>query len=70
MSSQELQALDARWVMPTYKRAPVEFVRGEGTSLWDADGKEYLDFLGGISVCSLGHCHPRSSRPSASRPAC
>ena len=44
--------------MPTYKRAPVEFVRGEGALLWDAEGKEYLDFLAGISVCSVGHCHP------------
>ncbi len=44
--------------MRTYKRGEVDFVRGEGTLLWDADGKEYLDFLTGISVCSLGHCHP------------
>ncbi len=44
--------------MRTYKRAPVEFVRGEGALLWDAEGKEYLDFLGGISVCSIGHCNP------------
>ena len=44
--------------MRTYKRAPVDFVRGEGPLLWDAEGKEYLDFLTGISVCSVGHCHP------------
>src|SRR5688500_2683366 len=44
--------------MPTYKRAPVEFVRGEGARLWDSEGKEYLDFVSGISVCSVGHCHP------------
>ena len=44
--------------MPTYRRAPVEFVRGEGALLWDAEGREYLDFLAGISVCSVGHCHP------------
>jgi predicted acetylornithine/succinylornithine family transaminase len=44
--------------MRTYKRAPVDFVRGEGPLLWDADGKRYLDFLSGISVCSVGHCHP------------
>ncbi len=44
--------------MRTYRRAPVDFVRGEGSLLWDAEGKEYLDFLTGISVCSLGHCHP------------
>jgi acetylornithine/N-succinyldiaminopimelate aminotransferase len=55
---EDLQELEAEWVMPTYKRAPVEFVRGEGARLWDSGGKEYLDFLGGISVCSIGHCHP------------
>lgn len=44
--------------MSTYLRAPVEFVRGEGALLWDSEGKEYLDFLTGISVCSVGHCHP------------
>jgi acetylornithine/N-succinyldiaminopimelate aminotransferase len=45
-------------LMPTYARYPVTFVRGEGTRLWDADGHEYLDFLAGISVSSVGHCHP------------
>jgi acetylornithine/N-succinyldiaminopimelate aminotransferase len=46
-------------LMPTYARYPVRFVRGEGARLWDADGNEYLDFLCGISVSSVGHCHPR-----------
>ena len=36
----------------------LRLVRGEGTLLWDADGNEYLDFLGGIAVVSIGHCHP------------
>jgi predicted acetylornithine/succinylornithine family transaminase len=54
----DLQALEERYLMRTYKRAPVEFVRGEGSLLWDAEGKEYLDFLTGISVCSVGHCNP------------
>jgi acetylornithine/N-succinyldiaminopimelate aminotransferase len=54
----DLQALEERYLMRTYKRAAVEFVRGEGALLWDAEGKEYLDFLGGISVCSVGHCNP------------
>jgi predicted acetylornithine/succinylornithine family transaminase len=58
MSLAEVQALEERYLMRTYKRAGVDFVRGEGALLWDADGKEYLDFLTGISVCSLGHCHP------------
>lgn len=42
----------------TYSRFPAAMVRGEGCRLWDADGREYLDFLAGIAVCSLGHCHP------------
>ncbi len=54
----ELRALEERYLMRTYRRAAVEFVRGEGAVLWDADGKEYLDFLAGISVCSVGHCNP------------
>jgi predicted acetylornithine/succinylornithine family transaminase len=58
MRLDELQALEQRYLMQTYRRAPVEFVRGEGALLWDAEGKEYLDFLAGISVCSIGHCHP------------
>lgn len=58
MTLAELQALEQRYLMQTYRRAPVEFVRGEGTVLWDAEGREYLDFLAGISVCSVGHCNP------------
>jgi len=58
MELTELQALEERYLMQTYRRAPVEFVRGEGAVLWDAEGREYLDFLAGISVCSVGHCHP------------
>jgi acetylornithine/N-succinyldiaminopimelate aminotransferase len=58
MKLAQLQALEQRYLMQTYSRAPVEFVRGEGVLLWDSEGKEYLDFLAGISVCSVGHCHP------------
>jgi predicted acetylornithine/succinylornithine family transaminase len=54
----EVQVLEDRYLMRTYKRGAVDFVRGEGALLWDADGREYLDFLAGITVCSLGHCHP------------
>jgi predicted acetylornithine/succinylornithine family transaminase len=54
----DLQALERDWVIPTYARQPVEFVRGEGCRLWDAEGNEYLDFLAGISVVQIGHCHP------------
>ena len=45
-------------LMPTYARHPVRFVRGSGARLWDDEGNEYLDFLAGISVSSVGHCHP------------
>jgi acetylornithine aminotransferase/acetylornithine/N-succinyldiaminopimelate aminotransferase len=46
-------------VATTYGRAPVALVRGEGTRVWDADGKLYYDFLSGLGVNNLGHCHPR-----------
>ena len=59
VSVEELQELERRYAMPTYARAPVEFVRGEGARLWDAEGREYLDFFAGLSVHNLGHCHPR-----------
>ena len=55
---EDTRALEERYLMRTYKRSPVDFVRGEGALLWDANGKRYLDFLTGISVCSVGHCHP------------
>jgi acetylornithine/N-succinyldiaminopimelate aminotransferase len=58
VSLSELQQIEARAVMGTYARNPVEFVRGEGTRLWDDAGNEYLDFLAGISVVQIGHCHP------------
>jgi predicted acetylornithine/succinylornithine family transaminase len=54
----DLQALERDYVMGTYVRNPVEFVRGEGTRLWDAEGNEYLDFLTAIAVVALGHSHP------------
>ena len=59
MTLGELQQLEGRYAMPTYARSPVEFVRGEGTRLWDAEGREYLDFFAGLSVHNAGHCHPR-----------
>lgn len=49
---------DQDFVMHTYGRLPVEFVRGEGVELIDSTGKRYLDFLAGIGVVCLGHCHP------------
>jgi predicted acetylornithine/succinylornithine family transaminase len=51
--------LEERYAMPTYPRAGVEFVRGEGCRLWDSQGREYLDLFSGLSVHNAGHCHPR-----------
>ncbi len=56
--NEQVKADEANYVMQTYKRAEVEFVRGEGALLFDDKGREYIDFLAGISVASVGHCHP------------
>ena len=51
--------LSDKHLMAFTKRQPVALVRGEGSRVWDSDGKEYLDFTGGIAVTALGHSHPR-----------
>jgi acetylornithine/N-succinyldiaminopimelate aminotransferase len=43
---------------PNYRQAPVVLVRGQGSRVWDAEGREYLDAIAGIATCALGHCHP------------
>lgn len=48
----------SNYLMNTYARLPIAFTHGEGIWLWDEDGKKYLDALGGIAVCALGHAHP------------
>jgi predicted acetylornithine/succinylornithine family transaminase len=58
MTLADLQAIEAAHVVPSYARLPVEIVRGAGTRVWDAEGNEHLDFLAGISVLNVGHCHP------------
>ena len=58
--------LEARHLMPTYKRPPLVFTHGRGCYVWDHRGKKYLDFLGGIAVNALGHAHPRLVRVIAS----
>jgi acetylornithine/N-succinyldiaminopimelate aminotransferase len=64
-TTSHLMSMDKEFVMGTYARQPVVFVRGEGARLWDSEGKEYLDFLAGIAVCGVGHCHPRVTRAIA-----
>ena len=57
-TNEQLKARADRVFVGTYARYPAAMIRGEGCRLWDADGREYLDFLSGIAVCALGHCHP------------
>jgi acetylornithine/N-succinyldiaminopimelate aminotransferase len=58
-SAAQVRADEAKHLMNTYKRPPVLFTHGRGARLYDSDGKEYLDFLGGIAVNALGYSHPR-----------
>ena len=58
MSTQEIMELTEKYIMKTYGRLPLALVKGQGARVWDAEGNEYLDFVGGLAVDSLGHCHP------------
>jgi predicted acetylornithine/succinylornithine family transaminase len=59
MDSKTLMELSQKYVANTYNRYALVPVRGKGTRLWDAEGREYLDFVSGLAVCNLGHCHPK-----------
>ncbi len=59
MDSQTMMTLSEKYVANTYGRYPVLLVRGKGTRVWDMEGEEYLDFVSGLAVCNLGHCHPK-----------
>lgn len=59
MTSSEIIARNERFLFPVYPRAPLALVRGQGCHVWDADGKEYLDFFSSTVVTNLGHAHPR-----------
>jgi len=59
MDSQTMMTLSEKYVANTYARYPVLLVRGKGTRVWDLEGEEYLDFVSGLAVCNLGHCHPK-----------
>jgi acetylornithine aminotransferase/acetylornithine/N-succinyldiaminopimelate aminotransferase len=62
---EEIQAREAKHVLQTYRRNPINFVRGQGVRLFDSDGREYFDLLSGIGVASLGHAHPGIARAIA-----
>ncbi|MDD3895163.1 MAG: aminotransferase class III-fold pyridoxal phosphate-dependent enzyme, partial [Syntrophomonadaceae bacterium] len=57
MTNNSIADLGQQHIMNTYGRFPISLVRGKGTYVWDADNKQYLDFVGGIAACSLGHCN-------------
>ena len=59
MDTKQLMEWSDKHLMTFAKRYPVALVRGEGVRVWDSDGKEYLDFTGGIAVTALGHSHPK-----------
>lgn len=61
-ANRELVARGERVFIGTYSRYPVAMVKGAGCRLTDAEGRQYLDFLAGIAVCGLGHCHPAVTR--------
>jgi predicted acetylornithine/succinylornithine family transaminase len=65
MTSAEIIALADRYLFPTYARAPLALVRGEGARVWDADGRSYLDFFSSTVVTNLGHRHPAILRAIA-----
>ncbi len=58
MSLEQQQELESQYVMQTFARKPVELVSGKGMEVEDAESNTYLDFIAGVGVCSLGHCHP------------
>ena len=58
MSLEEQKALESEYVMGTFARKPICLVEGKGMKVVDDQGRELLDFIAGIGVCSLGHCHP------------
>ena len=58
MTMSKWTEIEKKYYMPTFQRMPVVLVRGQGARVWDDNGREYLDFIGGLAVNSLGHCHP------------
>lgn len=59
MLTDELLKDSKKYIMNTYNRFPIVIIKGRGAIVYDTDGREYLDFVSGIAVCNLGHCHPK-----------
>jgi acetylornithine/N-succinyldiaminopimelate aminotransferase len=62
LSPAQIRGAEARYLMNTYRRPAVVFTHGRGCRIYDSEGRDYLDFLGGIAVNALGHAHPRVAR--------
>ena len=62
MDGPEIMAKADAVIAQTYSRFPLVLVKGQGCNVWDSEGREYLDFVAGIAVCSLGHAHPAVCR--------
>lgn len=62
MSTKQVISNTTEYVMNTYGRYPIAMVKGKGSWVWDANGKKYLDFVTGIAVNNLGHCHPKVTK--------
>ncbi|MBP5300731.1 MAG: aspartate aminotransferase family protein [Victivallales bacterium] len=65
----QIRALYQQYMIPAFNFTAPIMVRAKGSEIWDIDGKRYLDFTTGISVCSLGHCHPRVTQAIAEQAA-
>ncbi len=59
MITNDILADSQKYIMNTYSRQPLVLVKGRGTRVFDSEGREYIDFVSGVAVCNLGHCHPR-----------
>jgi acetylornithine/N-succinyldiaminopimelate aminotransferase len=59
MTGNQITEMGKRYLMQNYAQLPLVIARGDGVRVWDDEGKSYLDFVGGIAVNAVGHCHPR-----------
>ncbi|MEM3734049.1 MAG: aminotransferase class III-fold pyridoxal phosphate-dependent enzyme, partial [Nitrososphaerales archaeon] len=58
MDEASIIAKEERYLAPVFQKYPVAAIKGEGAKIWDANGKEYIDFMGGYGVAIVGHCNP------------
>jgi acetylornithine/N-succinyldiaminopimelate aminotransferase len=58
LTGNQITEMGKKYLMQNYAQLPLVIARGEGVRVWDDQGKCYLDFVGGIAVNSVGHCHP------------